>query len=146
MDKKLPEGMHRRGRPIDPLFESSEELYLRFRTVLNDKPNVSEIRCPNQSVNRAKYSEAEWVLLPSFLDFGYGAFKVKDVPEKIERPEGNPYRFKVEHDPIDENYSHCELRAYVNNIRQNTIQNKQVKLTFRMRISQKTTIIGYPKK
>lgn len=144
MAKQIPDEMKREGRPIDPVFESEEDLYFRFTSVVGKKPNVRDIHCPDQSVNRSKYSEAEWVLLPDFLDWGYGVFKVGDIPDSITRPIGDPYDFMVEHDPPEENYSHCEIRAYVNGTRRKNIDNRNVKLYFRMRISQKTEILGLP--
>lgn len=142
---QIPDEMYRQGRPVDPDFESEEDLYIRFRSVVGERPNISDIQCPNHSVNRSKFSQAEWVLLPTFSDWGYGAFKVKDIPDTIIRQEGDPYDFMVEHDPLDENYSHCEIRSYVNGVRRNKINNNMVKLYFRMRISQKTQILGFPR-
>lgn len=146
MAKQIPDEMKREGRPIDPVFESEEDLYIRFSSVVGKKPSISSIRCPDQSVNRSKYSEAEWVILPPFSDWGYGAFKVEDIPPKIIRQQGYPYDFRVKHDPFQENYSHSEIRAYVNGTRRKKIDNKNVKLYFRMRISQKTELLGFPSK
>jgi len=144
MAKQIPEEMKREGRPIDPVFESEEDLYIRFSSVVGKKPSISSIRCPDQSVNRSKYSEAEWVLLQTFSDWGYGVFKVGDIPDSINREKGDPYDFRVKHDPLEENYSHSEIRAYVNGARQKQIKNKKVKQYFRMRIIQKTAILGFP--
>ncbi len=85
MAKQIPDEMKREGRPIDPVFESEEDLYIRFSSVVGKKPNISRIQCPDQSVNRSKYSEAEWVLLPTFSDWGYGVFKIGDIPDSINR-------------------------------------------------------------
>ena len=144
MAKQIPDEMKREGRPIDPVFESEEDLYIRFSSVVGKKPNISRIQCPDQSVNRSKYSEAEWVLLPTFSDWGYGVFKIGDIPDSINREKGDPYDFRVKHDPFEENYSHCEIRGYVNGSRRKKINNHGVKLHFRMRISQKTEILGFP--
>ncbi len=144
MVTQIPDEMLRQGRPVEPDFETDEDLYIRFLSVVGKKVDISNIRCPNQSVNRSNYSEPEWVLLPNYRHFGHGVFKVADIPTPIDRPDADPYEFIVDHDPQDNNYSHCEIRAHVNGVRRNRITNRSVKLKFRMHLSQKIRILSFP--
>src|SRR5665648_111758 len=85
-EHSIPQEMFRNGRPIDPIFLADEELYIRFDRIDGENVDPACIKAPVQSVNRSKYSKAEWVLLaryPQFLDWGYGSFKVGDIPEAI---------------------------------------------------------------
>ena len=78
--------MFRNGRHRDPVFLPNEELYIRFDKIAGENVDPACIKVPVQSVNRSKYSKAGWVLLaryPKFLDWGYGSFKVSDIPESI---------------------------------------------------------------
>ena len=104
------------------------------------------IRAPVQSVNRSKYSKPEWVLLaryPQFLHWGYGSFKVSDIPESITSEFGITHFFKVEHVPLDDNYSHSEVRAYKNAelVRR---KNDAITLKYRVILSQRIIILKKP--
>ena len=51
-----------------------------------------------------------------FLDWTVVQFYVGDVPGALRNPnDGKTFEFRVEHDPVmqpDENYAHCEIRAF----------------------------------
>lgn len=148
MSSCIPSELHRSGRGIDPNFTNDEDLYLRFKYILNNIPSPSEIRCPDQSVNRSKYcSRPEWVLLPTFQDYGYGSLKVRDVPARLVSAGGVGYNFRPEHAPEEENYSHTEIRAYreSDSKRIKKIKgNKRLKMEFRMQICESVIILRYP--
>jgi hypothetical protein len=113
-ENPIPIEMFRNGRPIDPNFLPDEELYIRFDRIDGENVDPACIKAPVQSVNRSKYSRSEWVLLaryPQFLDWGYGSFKVSDIPESITSEFNITHFYKVEHVPLDDNYSHSEVRA-----------------------------------
>ncbi|MCP4662813.1 MAG: hypothetical protein GY856_46060 [bacterium] len=71
----------------------------------------TSLASPDFSVNRAKYSEPDDVVL-SQPNCGIASFTVADVPELLLSKEDVEYRFSVEHDPLADNYSHSEVRSY----------------------------------
>ncbi len=117
MNNSIPQEMFRNGRSADQTFNQDEGLYIRFNVISGGKVDVTCIRCPNQSVNRSKYSRPEWVLITNcmrFLNWGCGAFFVEEIPNLI-RSSGSggvDYHFRIFHDSIERNYSHSEIRAY----------------------------------
>lgn len=146
-ENPIPQEMFRNGRTIDPIFLPDEELYIRFDKIDGENVDPACIRAPIQSVNRSKYSQAEWVLLaryPQFLDWGYGSFKVRDIPESIKSEFNITHFFKVEHAPLDDNYSHSEVRAYKNGepVRR---KNDAIRLKYRVILSQRIIILKMPK-
>jgi hypothetical protein len=143
MEASLPEAMRQNDRPPDPIFLPEEELYLRFNSVEEGKVNPVCLICPDQSVNRAKYSEPEWVLLPRWAHWGYGAFRAKEIPQNITSGSGEIHHFRVEHDPKEENYSHSEIRAYKKGVRRRNCS-KVVSAEFKTRLSQKIRVIKLP--
>jgi hypothetical protein len=79
-----------------------------------------DIRCPDTSVNREKYSQPVHVLycqLPKFLDWRVLKIRVDQVPSELENPnDGSRFSFQIVHDPLsspEENYAHSEIRAFV---------------------------------
>jgi hypothetical protein len=145
-EHSIPHEMFRNGRPIDPNFLPDEELYIRFDRIDGENVDPACIKAPVQSVNRSKYSRAEWVLLaryPQFLDWGYGSFKVSDIPESITSEFNITHFYTVEHAPLDDNYSHSEVRAYKNGelVRR---KNDAIRLKYRVILSQKIIILKLP--
>ena len=145
-EHSIPQEMFRNGRPIDSVFSPDEELYIRFDRTDGKNVDPGCIRAPVQSVNRSKYSKAEWVVLanyPKFLNWGYGSFKVCDVPESITSEYGITHFIKVEHDPLDDNYSHSELKAYKNG---ELVKRKYdaIRLKYRVILSQRIIILRMP--
>jgi hypothetical protein len=145
-EHSIPQEMFRNGRPIDPNFLPDEELYIRFDRIDGKNVDPACIKAPVQSVNRSKYSRAEWVLLaryPQFLDWGYGSFKVSDIPESITSEFNITHFYKVEHVPLEDNYSHSEVRAYKNGelVRR---KNDAIRLKYRVILSQKIIILRMP--
>ena len=145
-EHSIPQEMFRNGRPIDPIFLQDEKLYIRFDRIDGKNVDPACIRAPIQSVNRSKYSKAEWVLLdnyPKFLNWGYGSFKVWDVPESITSEFNITHFYKVEHAPLDDNYSHSEVRAYKNGELVKR-KNDAIRLKYRVILSQRITILKVP--
>jgi len=109
----------------DQLFDTTELLYFRVEK-FDELGKVSpfDIRCPDTSVNRQKYSEPGHVLcakFPKFVGHKVAQLQVCDIPSPIVHPEpkdGREFQFKVVHVPVrppvepDENYAHCEIQAF----------------------------------
>ena len=152
MDKRLKR-LLRAGRAIEPLFAPKERLYLRCRPEMigeNDHVLPASIRCNGQSCNRGKFSEPDDVLYPDWLDWGVAELFVKDIPAvpPVDCMDISPhkYEFAVEHIPLEENYSHSEIRAYKNGLFcDKTEPGKLIKKWFRAELSLKTRIIRKPK-
>lgn len=103
---------------MDPHFEPHEFLYYRIsvKGPVGSRPAGVDIRLPEDSVNRAKYSEPEDVLYPNYFHLGVAQFKVGSLPEP--RQAGDlVFRLTVEHDPEEDNYAHSEVRSYRQGLR-----------------------------
>jgi hypothetical protein len=70
------------------------------------------IRSQKQSVNRGRFSEAEDALFSETGEYdglGVVEFKVADIPQRVEQPQGPAYVFFTQHVPLEDNYSHSEI-------------------------------------
>jgi len=141
MDNAILSEMRRNGRPLDPCFTAEEELFIRFPA--DGEATPSHIRLPAQSLNRSKYSNTAWLLIPPYESNKIGVFKVGQIP----RPEVSlgsvEYEFKIEHDPLDNNYAHSNLQTYKGGLplREGAHINQAVKLNLRTAIFQEMSII-----
>jgi len=147
----IPPEMYRNGRGEDQKFDPNEDLYIRFKTLLGNLVAPNEIRCPNQSVNRSKYcSKPEYVLLskyPKYLGWGYGSFKVSEIPEPKRLEGGGYYEFIIKHEPEEENYSHSEIKAYKDrnyNQSKTRFSSKHIVEYFQIKLSQQIKILKNP--
>lgn len=145
MDNAIPEEMRRNGRPVDPDFDPAESLYIRLPGRNRKKADAADIKLPIQSANRSKYSEPEWALLPSHIDYSVGAIEVRHA--RIDgTSEGNMRcELKVEHVPEENNYAHSEIRTYkkgvqLGNNEKNKI-NYGLRQELRRRIAEKITVV-----
>jgi hypothetical protein len=140
--------MFRKDRPVDIEFDPSEDLYYRCRVehVAGDRLLPQAIRFPDFSVNRSKYSEPEDVLIPAYSNWGISAFKVGDLPPEQQTDSTTPvYSWQVVHDPIEDNYSHSEVRSYKNGTYSKTLDvPKTMKKFFRQVLSDRAHIIKTP--
>lgn len=121
--------MYRRGRPVDDEFNDNEFVFFRW---FNNHLEDGEIRpvnmtTPDQSMNRSRFGGRCWhVLIP---DAGTDPERAKHLvcmgvvrapapvfAVSIEQ-DGVLFEFHVEHDPLDHNYGHCELRVCRNGSR-----------------------------
>lgn len=151
MPSELPAGMYRDGRPVDPEFAATEQLYMRAcpELVRDLQPLCTDFRFPDQSVNREKYSEdPTWVLVPRWLDWAVVAFRRRDVPTHMRTSVDVYYEFLVEHVPLDDNYPHSEIRAYRGGERvfnpKLKIKSAEAKQRFRMQLSEAAKIVHVP--
>jgi hypothetical protein len=155
--RNRPGRMYRRGRSIDNLFDSTEELYVRCKKDwINDGESIkpANIRFPDQSVNRAKYSKPRDVLLPDSsgryreqIHWGVARITVNDVPRVIVSTGGGvECHFTVEHDPLEDNYGHSELRVYKegNRVKDGKKVNQKVKKQYRTIVGLKSRVIVRP--
>jgi hypothetical protein len=143
----LPARMYRNGRPVDPNFDHDENLYRRCKgdQIDGDRLARDAIGFPDWSVNRARYSEPGDALLPDWPDWGVVRFTVGSVPPRITSPGGPVFEFRVEHVPEDRNYAHSEVRSYKNGQHSRKLDvPKTVKVEFRQRLSEQTTVIIEP--
>lgn len=157
-----PWRMYSRGRSADSEFSPSELLYFRFLAKnLDDAGGLgpAAIRSVDQSVNRQKYSKPFDVLIPEptkldavgrvrCLYQGVAAFPVDCVPADLKDDKGQvTCKFRVEHDPLEYNYAHAEIRAFVEGKR--LLEKKGVARPsdwkkFRMTISEQATVVVKP--
>ena len=140
--------MYRRGRPIDPIFEPAEWLYHRCKLeeVDGDRLLPTAISFRNWSVNRGKYSEPEDVLIPDWKDWGIAKFRAEHVPGPMNTAGDTVWEFKIEHDPLEDNYSHSEIRSYKNGALAPKPQPSDlIKKAFRQIISDNSAIHRQPR-
>jgi hypothetical protein len=122
---------------------------------------VAAIRFPDQSVNRQKYGKPLDVLVPlprklagsgrsrEWLYHGVAAFPVGCVPAYLEDSRGEVIcDFRVEHDPLEYNYAHAEIRAFIKGER--LPDKKGVspsdRKKFRMMVFEQVTVVVKPLK
>lgn len=143
------------GRGVDPVFDPTELLYFRVKSV-DERGKVSgiDIPCPDTSVNRGKYSQPEYVLyarLPLYLDYKVMQFLVRDIPTTVISGDGRPFEFRIVHDPLtvkppedlDENYAHSEIRVFLKGTRGKNIPEK-VRKVFRQTLSERMILVPLP--
>lgn len=139
--------MYRCGRPVDPEFEPAERLFMRASPdQFDDRDRLlfSAIRVPNQSVNRERYSEPEWVRLPdpAWAAMSVAAIEVQELPEPWQRNTDVVFATNVVHDPLEENYSHSEIRIHKNGeYSENLRFSKGTKLKLRARIAERAVLL-----
>ena len=142
--------MYRRGRPVDPNFSPEEILNMRCTkdTVDGSRllPTGIDLRFPAFSVNRGKYSKPKDVLLPNWPNFGIVGFKYKNIFYKISTDPNTEYTTSVSHVPMEENYSHSEVRTKKNGVYDEgrKIQSYTVKKGIRMYIASVSSVIKKP--
>ena len=127
------------------MFTREEPLYYRVKEFdIQGKVNVDEIRCPDTSVNRGKYSQPKHVLyasLPKFLRHSVAQFQVGQIPPQLRTGDDRTIDFRIEHDPTtqsattDENYAHSEVRAFDGGERKNRLSQFVAK-HYRMKLRQ----------
>ena len=136
----------------DNNFTPAERLFLRLNPVgwvpevaSQQKIPLNEVRFPDFSVNREKYSRPEDVLRPNWPDYGIASFRVMDVPESLVHEQtGHQFDFRVEHVPEPDNYAHSEVRTYEGGQRARREPSKAVRLRFRAILQQRIILIREP--
>ena len=115
--------MYRNDRAVDAEFLPSELLYYRISVLgpIGSCPEGVDIRLPENSVNRGKYSEPRDILFPNYFHLGVAEFPVSKIPapRTVTDQQGKTrvYELKVEHDPMEDNYAHSEVRAFREHLR-----------------------------
>lgn len=113
--RERPERMYRRGREAVPDFAGAELLYLRYMSqhFIQGQLLPEGIRSQlKQSVNRGSFSEPEDALfseIGTYDGLGVVEFRVADIPERVDQPQGPAYVFFMRHEPEEENYPHSEI-------------------------------------
>lgn len=118
---------------IDNDFALDELLVYRLRTddVIPDEHGAlavipGNLRMPDFSVNRTKFSDPDWVLYPHWPEMGYATFSVGDVLEagaiaaeklRAREPKAATHEFKPVHEPICEfnenwNFAHTSVVCF----------------------------------
>ncbi len=144
---QLPEEMYRNNRPEDPDFDAEEVLYFRFANLIDGEISLPSIKFPNQSVNRSKYSEPEWVLYsnyPSVVHWGIASFRVREIPERLESNGGIKWEFIPKHVPEEENYSHSEIKPLRNGEEMRHPKNKLIKAKYKIYIRKCAKVLKKP--
>ena len=138
------------GRGADQCFEPDDSLFYRvLRLDQTGHVRGTDIRFPNTSVNRSKYSRPEH-LLWNWPDQGVVGFLVREIPTPIRAGDGRMFDFKAVHDPVRppedkvENYAHCEIRPFHGSSPQRTAPDV-VKKVFRQELSDRMRPLIPPK-
>ena len=81
-NSRIPERLKRNNRPAVQEFDPHESLFQRFDKLIENSDHLypAQVRFPDFSVNRERFSEPEDVLLPNFFDWGIAAFNYEDIP------------------------------------------------------------------
>lgn len=125
-----PKSCYRQQRPVANDFDSSEFIY--FHLALTDiesgrtlKPAAMPL--PDLSVNRSGFAGRSWyVLLPQPDDdwaktrkrLCKGIVRLRTCDAFCEHMVASKaYSFRVEHDPEEHNYHHCEIRVFEDGVR-----------------------------
>lgn len=104
-----------------PAFKPEELLYYRTDPLFIQPDGTIDavhidFRFPDLSVNRSAFSEPWYVLYPRSDWGGMAVVKCshRDVPSSVQgEGSGAPvHTVKTEHDPLEDNYGHCEIRIY----------------------------------
>ena len=133
-----PRAMRSNGRKFVDV-ASDEFLFFRW---FNDHlecdglPQPDQMKVPDQSANRSGLGGRCWYVLISdpgisaknaakHLCMGVFQILVRDIEYKVAIKE-TEFWFVAEHDPVDCNYFHCELRAFRNGVRLSGDKAKQL--------------------
>jgi len=147
--RNIPERLKQNNRSAVQEFDPQELLFHRFKKLNEEGDHLypAQVRFPDFSVNRGRFSEPEDVLLPIYLNWGIVSFNVEDIPDEKVIGEGNSqetvYSFIIVHVPEQDNYAHSEVRTEKNGVynQDRKIKNKEVKRYFRYKLSEKLIIL-----
>lgn len=150
--RKIPERLKQNNSPAVQEFDSQKRLFQRFDKIIEKGGHLypAQVRFPDFSVNRERFSEPEDVLLPIYLNWGIVAFKVEDIPDEKVTGEGTSketvYSFIIVHVPEPDNYSHSEVRTKKNGVynKKLRIESKEVKRYFRYKLSERLKTLRAP--
>jgi hypothetical protein len=142
---EVPVRLLRQDRPPNPDFPPSERLFRRIHPGHFTEGQVlpAAIPFPEFSVNREAYSLPADVLL-NHPGFGIFAFRVNDVPRRLESSDNRVFTFAVEHDPLEENYAHSVVRSYSDGVRAEKEPPKTVRTQFRLLLCSAGMVLSAP--
>ncbi|PWT80590.1 MAG: hypothetical protein C5B44_05165 [Acidobacteria bacterium] len=139
------------SRGIDHGFLPHHYLYQRIETedIAGDRLLPARIRVLDQSVNWSKFCRP-WDVTFGYRKQGIARTAVRDLPPplpKVLPNKGAKYHdFNPAHDPLPNNYSHCEIRVLKDEVR--VTNAKQIgdlaKKEYRTMLSDKYIIIARP--
>ena len=137
----VPIRLLRQGRAPDPDFLPSERLFRRAPpdALAENRPLETAITFPDFSVNREKYS-LPGDLLVDHPGFSILAFEVRDIPPKL-GADAREFTFRVEHEPMEENYAHSEVRTYCDGERARKKPPKTIRAKFRLQLAAHARIL-----
>lgn len=138
------------GRGLDDGFKPEHILYRRCTSdeVEGTRMLAAAIRYDNTSVNWSKYSRPGDVIFDN-CDWGIAILRVRQLPDGLPTNKPDPktkiYAFRATHVPEDENYSHSEIWAYADGVREPKPKpSDAVKKEFRMLLSDRTYVVLDP--
>jgi hypothetical protein len=116
-----PKDMFKRDRDRVPNFDENERLYHRTDPAFVEPDGTVDavhisFRFPDLSSNRSKFSEPWYVLYPrsEYGELAVVKCRHRDIPSSVQGDgrDAPVHDVKIEHDPMDDNYGHCETRIY----------------------------------
>ncbi len=159
----IPERLCIEGKPLDVPFSQDELLYRRIDVDIDEYIQGIELRkvekifsLQNDSYNRSSLSNPEDVLIDEF-GFAYDQHGIISISLKnfsieceiISQDQPKTFSLKAVFDPKKCNYAHCEINAFINNVKMEEKRPpKSAKIFFRrallkeMKLIKKTEIIN----
>lgn len=153
-----PACMRSNGRHPDTYFHPDEYLFRRVPLDLWDEPtdvallDVDAVQLPDISVGRSKFGHPEWVRFDVvngryFEEWGILGVRVEDIPPEMFRDGVNRFTFGPNHMPLEKDYPHSEIRAFLNG---NHVENSEdlpedVHLKWRERLLREMRAIIMPR-
>lgn len=143
-----PDRLRRNDRAIDSNFKRFERIYFRVMPddFLEDRINPVRIRCFNMSVNWSKYSCPLDVICPQ-PSSGIARLLICRLPaifpKELSDEKEKKHEFFLEHDPLDDNYSHCQVACMKGDQRamKDSVLSRTAKKEYRTLISDHSVII-----
>lgn len=148
--------MLRDGRGVDNSgFSPWHRLFYRCSTedVEGDRLIPSRIRYQNTSVNWSKYSKP-WDVIFDHERWGFAQVLVRHLPSRLPKElpadkkqaaKARRFVLAAEHDPLDTNYSHSEIRTFVDGVRLPEADlSKTARKEFRVELSDRCLILWHP--
>ena len=144
---EIPRRLYRNGRIPDNKFRFFHSTYFRFSSedCLGSRLIPARIQSLNMSVNWSKYSRPLDVIIrhPTCGIARLFAGRLPAIlPKELQEGEKH-HKFCLDHDPLDDNYSHCQIVSFKDGKRiskNSAISNKEKK-EFRALVSDYSFII-----
>ncbi len=141
-----PAAMLRNGRTDDQSLKDDEDLFRAYHPEAFDEQgriSLARLAFPDISMNRSEHGGlpeyARWAHEGGlFRTWGVWALAVRDVPERIVA-DPDEWDFRPCHTSQEQNYYHCDLRAYLHGVHQGegSTVDDDVHYRFRVRIKRR---------